>query len=262
MDLDSEAIRRAALIIRSCWEERRRIAALPEDCRPKRLRDGYEIQAALEPLHGPTIGWKIAATSKAGQQHIGVDAPLAGRLFKRFSQGEGARLPARHLHMRVAEAEFAFKMGRDLPPRTEPYDLDEVMAAVDTLHLAIEVPDSRYEDFVTIGAPSLVADDSCAAYFVLGPEAKKWPSVDLPSHKVTARKNGAAVAEGSGANVLGDPRAALAWIANDLLSRGDFLRAGEIVTTGTCVKPVAIAPGDSVIMDFGTLGTVSASFTE
>ena len=262
VDMDSEAIRRAALLIRSCWEGRRRIAALPEDCRPKRLRDGYEIQAALEPLHGPTIGWKIAATSKAGQQHIGVDGPLAGRLFKRFAQGDGALLPAGHLHMRVAEAEFAFKMARDLPPRTDPYSQDEVMEAVDTLHLAIEVPDSRYEDFVTIGAPSLVADDSCAAYFVLGAEARDWRAVDLPAHKVSARKNGAVVAEGSGANVLGDPRGALAWIANDLHSRGDFLRAGEVITTGTCVKPVPIAPGDVVVMDFGALGTVKVSFTE
>jgi 2-keto-4-pentenoate hydratase len=262
VDMDSEAIRRAALLIRSCWEGRRRIAALPADCRPKRLRDGYEIQAALEPLHGPTIGWKIAATSKAGQQHIGVDAPLAGRLFKRFAQGNGALLPAGHLHMRVAEAEFAFKMARDLPPRTEPYSQGEVMEAVDTLHLAIEVPDSRYEDFVTIGAPSLVADDSCAAYFVLGAEARDWRAVDLPAHKVSARKNGAVVAEGSGANVLGDPRGALAWIANDLHSRGDFLRAGEVITTGTCVKPVPIAPGDVIVMDFGALGTVKVSFTE
>jgi 2-keto-4-pentenoate hydratase len=260
--MDSEAIRRAALTIRSCWENRRRLTALPEDCRPKRLRDGYEIQRELETLQGAAIGWKIAATSTAGQQHIGVDAPLAGRLFKRFAHGDGARLPAGHLHMRVAEAEFAFKMAQDLPARGEPYTLDEVMSAVDTLHLAIEVPDSRYEDFATIGAPSLVADDSCAAYFILGPETKLWRLADLPTHKVTARKNGEIVAEGSGANVLGDPRAALAWIANDLQGRGDFLRAGEVITTGTCVKPVTIAPGDSIVMDFGDLGSVKASFME
>src|SRR5262245_46727516 len=194
--MDSEAIRRAALTIRSYWENRRRMTALPEDCRPKRLRDGYEIQRALESLQGATIGWKIAATSKAGQQHIGVDAPLAGRLFKRFAHIDGARLPAAHLHMRVAEAEFAFKMAEDLPARGEPYSQDEVMDAVDTLHLAIEVPDSRYEDFATIGAASLVADDSCAAYFILGPEAKIWKLADLPTHKVTAHKNGELVAEG------------------------------------------------------------------
>jgi 2-keto-4-pentenoate hydratase len=260
--MDSEAIRRAALTIRSCWDSRRRMTALPEDCRPKRLRDGYEIQRELESLQGATIGWKIAATSKAGQQHIGVDAPLAGRLFKRFAHIDGAKLPAGHLHMRVAEAEFAFKMAQDLPPRGDPYSQDEVMDAVDTLHLAIEVPDSRYEDFAAIGAPSLVADDSCAAYFILGPEARIWKLADLPTHKVTAHKNGEIVAEGSGANVLGDPRAALTWIANDLQGRGDFLRAGEIVTTGTCVKPVAIAPGDSIVMDFGALGTVRASFID
>jgi 2-keto-4-pentenoate hydratase len=62
-----------------------------------------------------------------------------------------------------------------------------------------------------------------------------WRLADLPTHKVTACKNGDIVAEGSGANVLGDPREALAWIANDLQGRGDFLRAGEVISTGTCV---------------------------
>jgi 2-keto-4-pentenoate hydratase len=260
--MDSEAIRRAALTIRSCWENRRRLTALPEDCRPKRLRDGYEIQHELETLQGAAIGWKIAATSKAGQQHIGVDAPLAGRLFKRFAHGDGARLPAGHLHMRVAEAEFAFKMAQDLPARGEVITTGTITAARRAGQEGVKLWESRYAAFPTNEEPSLVADDSCAAYFILGPEAKVWRLADLPTHKVAARKNGEIVAEGSGANVLGDPREALAWIANDLQGRGDFLRAGEVITTGTCVKPVTIAPGDSIVMDFGELGSVKASFIE
>jgi 2-keto-4-pentenoate hydratase len=60
--------------------------------------------------------------------------------------------------------------------------------------------------------------------------------------------------------VLGDPRQALTWIANELRTYGDGLRAGDIVITGTCVKPVALTPGDVVRMDFGALGAVHASF--
>ncbi len=257
-----DQVRRAADILWSAWREGRLLDELPAGCRPRDLDEGYAIQAAMGRHHGgDLIGWKIAATSTAGQRHIGVEAPLGGRLFAAFCHGDGARLPAGGLHMRVAEAEFAFRLERDLPPRASAYATEEVMAAVATLHLAIEVPDSRYQDFARVGAPQLVADDSCAGFFVLGREAGDWRGLDLAAHVVVAHKNGAVAERGSGANVLGDPRLALTWLANDRSRRGDSLRAGEIVTTGTCVKPVTIAPGDEVVADFGVLGTVGVAFS-
>ncbi len=256
-----DAIEDAARFLWAAWQERRLVEALPENLRPRDVEEGYAIQDALAELAGPSIGWKIAATSKDGQKHIGVDEPLGARLFQRFAHGDGAALPAGSLHMRVAEAEFAYRMGRGLPPRGRPYTMDEVMAAVDTLHLAIEVPDSRYRDYANVGAPQIVAEDACACFFVLGPEAKGWRAVDLSKHAVSLYKNGAVAGTGSGANVLGDPRLALAWLANDRAKRGAGLKAGEVITTGTCVKPAGIAPGDKVTADFGALGQVSASFT-
>jgi 2-keto-4-pentenoate hydratase len=163
--------------------------------------------------------------------------------------------------MRVAEAEFAFRMAKDLPPRASRYATEEVMAAVGTLHLAIEVPDSRYRDFAQAGAPQLTADDSCACFFVLGDEVSDWRGVDLAAHPVVGHRNGAVAERGSGANVLGDPRVALAWLANDRATRGDGLKAGQIVTTGTCVRPMPIAPGDQVVADFGALGRVRVQFS-
>ena len=94
---------------------------MPDDCRPQSLEEGYAIQEALAAQHGgELIGWKIAATSANGQRHIGVSEPLGGRLFAQFCHPDGARLPAGPLHMRVAEAEFAFRMAKDLPPRRRP----------------------------------------------------------------------------------------------------------------------------------------------
>lgn len=260
--MQAERVNQAADILWSAWQEKRLLDALPEECRPKSLEDGYAIQDAIGARHGgQAIGWKIAATSAAGQRHIGVTEPLGGRLFAKFCHPDGAILPAGKLHMRVAEAEFAFRMAKDLPPRAGTYTTEEVMAAVGTLHLAIEVPDSRYRDFATIGAPQLVADDSCACFFVLGDEAVGWRGVDLAGHPVMGHKNGAVVERGSGANVLGDPRLALTWLANDRAMRADGLKAGEIITTGTCVKPMPIAPGDQVVADFGPLGQVRAQFS-
>jgi 2-keto-4-pentenoate hydratase len=159
--------------------------------------------------------------------------------------------------MRVAEGEFAFRMAVDLPPRDEPYAVDEVLAAVGTLHPAIEVPDSRYEDFTIVGAPQLIADDACAHYFVLGPASPHdWRTVDLAAHAVSGTVAGKLDHDGVGANVLGDPRIALAWLVNELSRLSITLRAGQVVTTGTCLVPLPIEPGDRVRVDFGRLGAV------
>jgi 2-keto-4-pentenoate hydratase len=259
--MDLGQAEQAADLLWSAWRQGRRLAALPENCRPRSLEDGYAVQDALAARHGgDRLGWKIAATSADGQRHIGVTEPLGGRLFAVFARGDGACLAAQGLHMRVAEAEFAFRMGTDLPPRERTYGIEEVMRAVSDLHLAIEVPDSRYEDFATAGAPQLVADDACAGFFVLGGKVADWRAVDLARHPVAAYRNGDLAARGSGANVLGDPRVALAWLANDRAKRGSGLKAGEVVTTGTCVKPVAIGAGDDVVADFGPLGRVRVGF--
>jgi 2-keto-4-pentenoate hydratase len=259
--MNKTAINRAADLL---WRTRlaeNRIDALPPEIRPASLAEGYSIQEAMLNLaQQPAIGWKIAATSAAGQKHIGVTEPLAGRLFRDFVLADGARRPIARNHMRVAEAEFAFKMARDLPPRANKYSMREVCDAVDTLHLAIEVPDARYDVFDTIGAPSICADCAFHAWFLLGPDVPDWRGVDLSKQPVRAWKKDEVVAEGSGANALGDPRIALTWLANHLNARGLQLKAGEIITTGTCVKPVEIGAGDTVVMDYLALGKMSAGF--
>ena len=87
-----------------------------------------------------------------------------------------------------------------------------------------------------------------------------WRDLDFKSHKVTVAKNGEKVAEGSGANVLEDPREALSWLVNDVGSRGVSIGAGVLVTTGTCVVPVPVSPGDEILADFGVLGQVETRF--
>jgi 2-keto-4-pentenoate hydratase len=244
------------------WQEGRRVAALPVHMRPSTREEGYAVQALVEARSAqPLYGWKIAATSLAGQRHIGVDGPLAGRLLLERVRASGAQLALRANHMRVAEPEFAFRMGQSLPARASAYTLEEVMAAVDTLHPAIEIPDSRYEDFSKVGAAQLIADNACAHYFVLGPATGiRWRSEDLAERVVTGSVTGRLQREGKGANVLGDPRLALTWLANELSGLGIALTAGQVVTTGTCVAPLPVAPADHVCADFGELGSVELRF--
>lgn len=256
-------IQSAASLLWRRWEESSRIHELPEHGRPADRAEGYAIQARLADISGQgIIGWKIAATSRAGQAHIRVDGPLAGRLLKDRVLKDRATISLTGNLMRVAEAEFAFRFRRDLGKRKAPYGMDEVLDAVESLHTAIEVPDSRYEDYTVVGAPQLIADNACACWFILGePTNAHWREFDLAQHKVYGYKNQQHAAAGSGANVLGDPRVALTWIANELIQFGDGLLAGQIVTTGTCLTPIPVEPGDSVRMDFGVFGSVEAKFS-
>ncbi|MFM1988665.1 MAG: hypothetical protein RJA99_1622 [Pseudomonadota bacterium] len=253
------AVAEAASLLRSHWTDRTRIDAIPAGCRPADRAEGYAVQAALAAAWGhPVVAWKIAATSAAGQAHIGVDGPLAGRYLRDRVLAPGASVPLDGNTMRVAEVEFAFRMARDLPPRAAAYTLDETMAAVASLHPSVEVPDSRYQDFVHAGAPQLIADCACACWLVIGEAAPDaWRAVDLASHPVRASVGGRVVAEGTGAAALGDPRTALLWIANELRVHGPGLRAGEWISTGTCVVPVPVAPGDAFVADYGALGSLA-----
>jgi len=244
------------------WQRGGRITGLSGGRRPLTRGDGYAIQACLDRRSAfPLFGWKVAATSQAGQAHIAVDGPLAGRLLAERVFENGSRLRFGSNHMRVAEAEFAFRMAVDMPPRAAPYVLDDVLASVATLHPAIEIPDSRYVDFTEVGAAQLIADNACAHQFVLGPAAPgPWRSMDLAAHRVVGSVEGRLEREGVGANVLGDPREALTWLMNELSRLNLTVRAGQVVTTGTCLVPLPIAPGDHVRCDFGELGAVEVSF--
>src|SRR5260370_2938161 len=122
--------------------------------------------------------------------------------------------------MRVAEPEFAFRMKADLPPRPSAYTVQEVLDAVGTLHPAIEIPDSIFSDFVSAGAAQIIADNACAHLFVLGAAAtSNWRALDLVEEKPVITLRGRQYT-GHGRNVLGDPRIALAWLANELSQLG------------------------------------------
>ena len=262
MTMRLEQIHKAASTLWNAWESGAVIPELPAECRPATAEEGHAIQQALAELSGQTVaGWKIAATSPAGQGHLNVKGPLASVLFSQRILRSGAAISLKNNRMRVAEAEFAFRLGEDLPPRGRDYTIEEVMPRVEKLHQAIEVPDSRYSDFTRVGGAQLIADNACACWFVLGREVSAgWQGKDLATHAVSLRRNGEAAGEGTGANVLGDPRIALVWLVNDVTGRKQPLRAGQIVTTGTCVTLVKVDPNDEIVGDFGKRRSVNFDF--
>ncbi len=259
----------AARLLWACRQSGTVIVALPDAIRPRDAIDGHAIQAALPAVADrPVVGWKIAATSAAGQAHIHVSGPLPGRILDTFVHPMGATLSLAGNRMRVVEPEFAFRMGTTLPPRSTPYAADEVLAAVTSLHPAFEVPDSRFADFGRAGMAQLIADDACCGRFAFGPAAPAaWRTADLAAHRVHATVCGADggaryTRGGEGRALLGDPLIALTWLTNELSSLGVGLRAGDWASCGTCMVPLEIQPGDRVVADYGTFGRIEIGLSD
>src|SRR3981189_2645044 len=141
--LDKNQIAAASKTLHDHWRAGTKFTGIDADRRPRDRAEGYAIQAAIEKYSSePLFGWKIAATSEAGQKHINVDGPMAGRILAETVISDGGTASMAGNEMRVAEPEFAFRMRADLPARSTPYTAQQVLDAVETLHPAIWLPDS------------------------------------------------------------------------------------------------------------------------
>ena len=225
--------------------DHRRLPELPGLTRPNTPAEAYDVQDGLVDkllahYGGRVIGYKIACTNVTAQRQLNVDAPFAGRLLSAFFFESPARVDAAQFFMRVVEAEFAFEMARDLPPTATPRSRPEIAAAVKGVIPSIEIVDSRFDDWTTIGAPSLIADNACNAAWVKGSVVTDWQTIwktsDLAEQAVRVAVNGKLLREGRGSNVLGHPLNALEWLVHSLSARGLGLKAGQFVTTGVTTE--------------------------
>jgi 2-keto-4-pentenoate hydratase len=259
---------KAAALIASHWRAGTVFDGLEPAIRPQTRAQGYAVQAHVEGLSKKALyGWKIGATSIAGQQHIGVSGPLLGRILAERVRQSGGEVSLKGNHMRVAECEFAFVFSRDLPPPQGPsLTQAQALAAIASIHPAIEIPDSRFKHFELAGEAQLLADNACAHEFMLGPRATcNWRAMSLAELAVTATVYRAGLPthhHGVGKNVLGSPLNALLWFVHEAHSLGITIKEGQVVTTGTCVTPISVIPGDDVRVSFGPIGDISIRFTE
>jgi 2-keto-4-pentenoate hydratase len=212
------------------------------------------------PQAGALVGYKIGCTSKVMQDYLAIPHPCAGGVFARGMHDSGAR-PAASDFVRVGvECEIAVKLSRDLPASEAPFDAVWVGASVEAYVPAIEIVDDRYARWEEMGAASLVADDFFAAGCVLGEPVPADAAPDLAGVVGRAIVNGSEVSRGTGADVLGHPLQALAWLANHLAAEGRGLHAGQLVLTGSLVKTLWLSAGDHVVMELEGLGRVEAGF--
>jgi len=254
----------AAGIIATSRRNRAALKALPPELAPQDEADSYRVQRAVHdlmlPSAGALVGYKIGCTSKVMQEYLDIPHPCGGGVFARGVHDSGARLQTADFVRVGVECEIAVLLARDLAPSEEPFTAEWMMEAIEAYLPAIEIVDDRYERWETLGAPTLIADDFFAAACVLGAPRPRNRVPDLLSVNGRALINGEEAGRGTGADVLGHPHNALAWLANHLAEEGRGLHRGQIVLTGSVVKTVWLKAGDHVVMELDGLGKVEATF--
>ena len=259
-----DIVRLAAQAIASARRAHHPLQALSVELQPKDEAAGSLVQRAVHDLLAPDlghlVGYKIGCTSKVMQDYLGIPHPCAGGVFAHGVHETGVVLHMSDFIRVGVECEIAVRLDRDLPASAAPYTAAHVQAAIGACYPAIEIVDDRYARWEDLGAPTLIADDFFAAGCVLGAPVAREVLPDLLTVRGRALINHQEVGQGTGADVLGHPYHALAWLANHLASEGRALLAGQIVLTGSLVKTIWLEPGRRVVMELDGLGTVAAEF--
>ncbi|HSV70218.1 MAG TPA: fumarylacetoacetate hydrolase family protein [Methylibium sp.] len=222
-------------------------------------RDAYAIQAAtLRRRAAAPVGFKLGYTSAAMREQMGIAHPNSGVLTEQHRLGgtDGTIASAGLLHPRV-EPEIALRLGRELAGAG--HSRASVSRHLDAVLPALEIVDTRYPEY-RFSAVDNIADNSSSAGFVVGVALPWQDSLDLAGTDVALRVDGAVVGQGRGADAMGDPLLALAWLAGFLAERGLAVPAGAIVLTGGLTRAHAAGAGQHFEADFGALGFVQARF--
>jgi 2-keto-4-pentenoate hydratase len=239
----------------------RAITPLAPALSPGDAGQGYAVQARLHRLlseggEGPTIGQKIGCTTKVMREKLGIDQPCAGRIHARRVMTSGATWQIAGRIKPSVECEIAVRLSADLHGGPAPYSADSVRPAVAACLASIELCDDRYTDRARTGVPTLIADDFYNVGCALGHEVENWQAIDLAAICGSMRINRREMGRGIGADIMGHPLNALAWLANLRAREGQPLRAGEFVTLGSIVSSQRVAPGDRVEIEIDKLGGI------
>jgi len=248
-------------LLAAARREGRHAAPLPPELVPADRANAYRIAERVAGLLGwERGGWKVAATNTDMQQRLRSAEPIYGPVFRQFISDSPTDLPFAALLTPLVECEFAMIMGGSLPPRAEPYSREEVANAVAAVRPAIEVAECRFRDADLPPIEGVLADGSASGHLVLGEACENWRSLDLAAMPVALYTDGRLRREGVGADAMGHPLNVLHWLANARAAFGDGLKAGDVVSTGTCTRMIPPRAGEVHVGDFGSLGKVEVRF--
>ncbi|MAQ84945.1 MAG: 2-oxo-hepta-3-ene-1,7-dioic acid hydratase [Maritimibacter sp.] len=230
------------------------------------MDDAYAVQAAFcerKRAAGAIVtGWKIGLTSKAMQQALQIDTPDSGILFDDMHFDTGATVPAGRFIQPRIEAEIAFVMKSDL---SGDISRDDVLAATEYVAPSLEILDTRIlRKDPDSGAPrricDTISDNAANAGLVLGRERHPVDAFDLRWTGAIVARDGEVEETGLGAGVLNDPAMGIVWLVRRLAQYGQGISAGQVVLSGSFIRPIEAPSGCHVFADFGTFGSVDISF--
>ncbi len=261
--LSQEQIQQLAERLESAQLECREIIKITDEHPDMDFEDAYAVQrmirARTQARGEAVVGYKLGLTSQAKMQQMGVDSPVYGFLADRFACREGSTLSVSHFIRPRVEAEIAFITKQEL--KGPGCTMAQVLAATDSIMLAIEIVDSRYKDF-RFDLVSVIADNASSSRFVTGGTASGVEELDLPSLSVVMELNGQPVETALGAAVLGHPANSLVHLVNMLAKDDESLPAGSLVLSGAITDPLPVKPGDTATVRAHGLGSVTVRFSE
>lgn len=242
---------------------RRQQSGLEAALVPADAETAYRLAARVEAELGwRRLGWKIAATRPEMQRALRASSPIYGRVYDPFVISAPAVMERAPLLHPLPECEYMVRLGADLPPRPRPYTEAEVSEAVASISPGVEVAECRFvPDAAFPPLEAILADGAGSGTLVLGQPIGDWAKRDIPGQPVVLRVDGVERRRGTAREALGHPLEPLTWLANELSRTGIGLRAGEVVSTGTCTGMIKARAGEEHVADYGEFGEVRIRFT-
>ena len=259
--MDQERIEKAAAFMHQTHIDGSGHRRIPESIRPQNLEEAYAAQVVFHRLRtgaeSPALaGYKIAATSKAIQEQVGLREPFLGAILPGMVHPSPHALSFADYQQLGVECEVAVELGTDLLPNAAPFDREAVAAAVCAVRPAFELLDMRHCNLRGIDAISSITDNAMIGGVVLGPRTEAWRERGIGDLAGSLSVNGEPRGEGNTRDALGHPLEGLAWIANHLARRGLALHAGMVVITGSIIATQFPQTGDHVVYEVEKLGRV------
>jgi 2-keto-4-pentenoate hydratase len=255
----SDFIEQCSARLWNAERERSRITPLSIDHPTLSENDAYAIAAQTFKRRGRRhIGYKLGFTSAAMRAQMNISQPNFGLLTEDMLVPENTgRIDSENLVHPLIEPEVALLVGRDL--RGPGHTRASVYAAIDAAMASLEIVDTRYQSY-KFAAVDNIADNSSSARIVLGPP-KSFKSIDdLRLCGALLWSRGELIDQGIGANALGDPLLAIAWLANFLALRDSLIPAGSVVLTGGLTRAYPADKNQNFVAEFAQLGVVLAAF--
>jgi len=263
MPLSSQQIAEAAALLEGASRGKKLLPELPAACTPTSAADAMAIQLALNRACGVRPGgWKVGFTNPAALQKVGEIGPMLGAMPAEQIKASPATFSRRDFAQPIIEFEIGYRMAADLPPRDGDYSQEEVLAAVASAIIGIEVADAHFEGPFGQPPACLIADNGVAGGFVIGPDIADWRARDLAGIAVQAFADGAPAGEGFPPEGRCDAAWVLTWTANAVAKYGEGLKAGDYITTGAAAPPAFLDQRSEWRGRFEGVGEVVVRFTD